>query len=275
MKTFCYVVLALLIAPASALASVNVTSPANGATVGSPVHYVATGTAPSCAKGVATMGIYVDNVKVYVSKGASLNYELSVSAGAHQTKVTEWDYCQSGTTEHINITVTGSQSGPTVSISASPGTITAGKSSVLTVSAANDTGLTVAGTDGSSYTLAAAGGTITVTPSATTTYTAQATGTSSTATSATTVTVSTSGGGGTPGSPSQINHVIFMLQENHTFDNYFGMLNPYRAANGWTKGDDGNTYTVDGIDDKLSKSAEDDEGTFIKLFKLKSTLHRR
>ena len=88
--------------------------------------------------------------------------------------------------------------------------------------------------------------------------------------SATTVTVATSGGGGTPGAPSQINHVIFMLQENHTFDNYFGMLNPYRAANGWTKGDDGNTYTVDGIDDKLSKSAEDDEGTSIKLFKLKS-----
>ena len=25
-----------------------------------------------------------------------------------------------------------------------------------------------------------------------------------------------------------INHVIFMLQENHSFDNYFGMLNPYR-----------------------------------------------
>src|SRR5438477_557172 len=26
-----------------------------------------------------------------------------------------------------------------------------------------------------------------------------------------------------------INHVIFMLQENRTFDSYFGMLNPYRA----------------------------------------------
>jgi len=270
MKTFCCSVLALVIAPASALASVNVTSPANGATVGSPVQYVATATAPACAKGVATMGIYVDNVKVYVGKGASLNYELTVSPGAHQTKVEEWDYCKSGSTEHINITVTGSTSGPTVSISASPGSITAGRSSLLTVTAANDTGLTVAGTDGSSYTLAAAGGTITVTPSATTTYTAQATGTSGTASSSATVTVSTSGGG-TPGTPSQINHVIFMLQENHTFDNYFGMLNPYRITNGWTKGDDGNTYIVDGIDDKLTKSDEDDEGTSIKLFKLKST----
>jgi phospholipase C len=63
-----------------------------------------------------------------------------------------------------------------------------------------------------------------------------------------------------------VSHVIFMLQENHTFDNYFGMLNPYRAdplGNGggancpanasgasqcWNIGDDGNTYNVDGID---------------------------
>ena len=42
------------------------------------------------------------------------------------------------------------QSGPTVSISASPGSITAGKLGHLTVNATNATGLTVAGTDGSS-----------------------------------------------------------------------------------------------------------------------------
>jgi phospholipase C len=69
-----------------------------------------------------------------------------------------------------------------------------------------------------------------------------------------------------------INHVVFMMQENHTFDNYFGMLNPYRKANGWTTGDDGQTYTVDGIDDKLGTiSNADDEGANFNLFKLKST----
>jgi uncharacterized repeat protein (TIGR02543 family) len=69
-----------------------------------------------------------------------------------------------------------------------------------------------------------------------------------------------------------INHVIFMMQENHTFDNYFGMLNPYRKANGWDIGDDGKTYDVDGIDDKLTSiSNVDDEGTNFSLFKLKST----
>jgi len=75
-----------------------------------------------------------------------------------------------------------------------------------------------------------------------------------------------------PGNVDAIDHVIFMLQENHTFDNYFGMLNPYRQANGWTVGSDGNTYNVDGIDDKLSTiSNEDDQGTSYPLFKFTST----
>ena len=69
-----------------------------------------------------------------------------------------------------------------------------------------------------------------------------------------------------------IKHVIFMLQENHSFDNYFGMLNPYRKANSWNVGDDGIDYEVDGIDDKLgSISNVNDEGASFPLFKLTST----
>ena len=55
------------------------------------------------------------------------------------------------------------------------------------------------------------------------------------------------------------------------------MLNPYRQTpqpNGqvWNIGDDGNTYNVDGIDDKLTTiSNEDDEGASFPLFKFKST----
>jgi len=65
--------------------------------------------------------------------------------------------------------------------------------------------------------------------------------------------------------------VIFLQQENHSFDNYFGMLNPYRKANGWNIGDDGADYEVDGIDDKLTISNENDAGTFYPLFKFTST----
>lgn len=70
------------------------------------------------------------------------------------------------------------------------------------------------------------------------------------------------------GSVNDVNHVIFMMQENRTFDIYFGMLNPYRQANSWTTSEDGNTYMVDGIDDKLSTvSNVNDEGQSFSLFK--------
>jgi phospholipase C len=73
------------------------------------------------------------------------------------------------------------------------------------------------------------------------------------ASNATQVTVTEAGGIDT------INHAIFMLQKNHSFDNYFGMLNPYRRTKNWNVGDDGQVYTVDGIDDKLNTSNVDDE----------------
>jgi phospholipase C len=169
-------------------------------------------------------------------------------------------------------TVTVTPPATTVTIAANPTTIFSGASSTLTVVATNATGVTVTGTDGSSYTLAVTGGAQVVSPTNTTTtavivtYTATATGTGASATATATVTVN-------PAATvqSSVNHVIFMLQENHTFDNYFGMLNLYRQKYGYTKGDDGVTYVVDGIDDKLDTSEEDDSGTSFKLFPLTST----
>jgi phospholipase C len=65
-----------------------------------------------------------------------------------------------------------------------------------------------------------------------------------------------------------INHVIFELQENRTFDTYFGMLNPYRVANKYNVGDDGVTYSVDGIDDKLTTFTNQYNGKTFLPFKL-------
>ncbi|MGA8670014.1 MAG: alkaline phosphatase family protein [Terracidiphilus sp.] len=143
----------------------------------------------------------------------------------------------------------------------------------MTITAEDANQVTVTGSDGSKYTLQAYGGTQAVRPGATTTYTATAAGSRGNATASTTVTVGTgTGPGGGTGSVTSINHVIFMLQENHTFDNYFGMLNPYRVANGWSVGDDGVQYSVDGIDDKLTSiSNENDQGTSYSLFKFTST----
>jgi phospholipase C len=63
-----------------------------------------------------------------------------------------------------------------------------------------------------------------------------------------------------------------MLQENRSFDSYFGMLNPYRRARGWNVGDDDKIYDVDGIDDKLNNIYnEDDENQQFYLFHTTST----
>ncbi len=155
---------------------------------------------------------------------------------------------------------------PTISIVADPKDISYGNSATLRVAATHATSVVVTGTDGSSYTLGLSGGNELVDPARTTTYTATALGSGGKATAGATLTVVP------PGSVMGIDHVIFMLQENHTFDNYFGMLNPYRIANGWNIGDDGTKYTLDGIDDKLASiSNEDDEGQSFNLFKFTST----
>jgi hypothetical protein len=88
-------------------AGVSVSSPANNGTVGSPVNYKATATT-SCSKGVSSMGIYTaPGVLAYVVNGASLNYNLSLSAGTYHTTVEEWDGCGGAATTPVTITVGG------------------------------------------------------------------------------------------------------------------------------------------------------------------------
>lgn len=163
-------------------------------------------------------------------------------------------------------TITVKAAPPTVNMTADSSTIANGGSSTLYVSAMQATSIKVTGKDGTDASLPASGGTVKVSPTSTTIYTADATGSGGTASTSATVTV-------IPASDlSKIQHVIFMLQENHSFDNYFGMLNPYRKANGWDTGADGKEYDVDGIDDKLDTiSNENDEGTVYNLYKFRTT----
>jgi hypothetical protein len=90
---------------------VYVTSPSNNSQVTSPVHYVATATT-SCPKGVAAMGIYTAPYqKAYVTPGAKLDTNLSLSPGTYNTTVVEWDNCGGADTAPVKITVTGSGGG--------------------------------------------------------------------------------------------------------------------------------------------------------------------
>jgi phospholipase C len=265
MKTSTCVFFTILALTTPAFATVTVSSPVTGSTLTSPVHYVASATTTTCATGVASMGIYVDNVKTYVVNATTVNTEISMSVGSHNTTVEEWDKCGGATVAHINLTIEATAA-PIVGITAKSSTITEGSASTLTVTSVNSTTVTVTGSNGTSYTLAANGGAQTVTPAETTTYTAEASGPYGMTSEETTVTVIPAD------SLLSVSHVVFMLQENHSFDNYFGMLNPYRKTNGWNVGADGKTYDVDGIDDKLNSiSNEDDQGIEYPLFKFTST----
>lgn len=162
----------------------------------------------------------------------------------------------------------GSMTAPAVTLSANPATISSGHNALLTWLATNaDSNVIIKGSDGSSYSsLTGSTGSLSVSPTATTTYTVTASGNGTSVSSMAVVTVSQ------PGSVNDINHVILMLQENHTFDNYFGMLNPYRRAMQWNVGDDGNAYNVDGIDDKLTSITNvNDQGVAFQPFKFAST----
>jgi phospholipase C len=213
-----------------------------------------------------------NSIQVTVTGTDGSSYSLSSTGGPQivsPTTTTTYTATATGTggtaTAKAIVTVVP-PAAPIVTIAANPTTITSGSSSTLAVTATNSTQVTITGTDSSNYTLSPTGGTQAVSPSTTTTYTATATGAGGTATASATVTVTP------PGTVQSVDHVVFMLQENHTFDDYFGMLNPYRVANGWTTGSDGKTYTVDGIDDKLTKiSNESDEGTSYAPFKFTST----
>src|SRR5262252_5506622 len=93
------------LAIASASADVTVVNPTNGAQVTSPVTFKGSSTANNCSKGVASMGVYVDNVLKYVVKGNTLNTNLSISTGSHNTTIEEWDYCGGASYKKIPITV--------------------------------------------------------------------------------------------------------------------------------------------------------------------------
>jgi phospholipase C len=216
----------------------------------------------------STKVVITDNLDSNSSPLSATGGTLSVSP----TATTIYTATATGTnnqtvTAQATVTVTP-LAAPTVTMSANPTSILAGQSSTLTVVATNSTKVVITDSlDSNSSPLSTTGGTLSVSPTATTIYTATVTGANNlTVTATATITVG-------PGSfNASVNHIIFMMQENRTFDHYFGMLNPYRTANRYNIGDDGVTYTVDGIDDKLSTINNlDDEGQSFDLFKLKST----
>jgi hypothetical protein len=88
-----------------AFATVVVTSPANGSTVSPAVPVIATANTSTCSKGIASVGVYVDNNLLYVTSGTSLNATLTLPTGKHNVVVQAWDYCNGTTATPIALNV--------------------------------------------------------------------------------------------------------------------------------------------------------------------------
>ena len=124
MKIITQIVMMLSITTAlPALATVVVSSPSNGETVGSSVKFIANSTT-GCYKGVASMGIYIDNGLSYQGNGSSIDTTLNLSSGSHKVVVQEWDYCGSATSTALGLTVSAS-TGVSVTSPASGSTVSA------------------------------------------------------------------------------------------------------------------------------------------------------
>ena len=107
MKKWVFSALIFCLLSVSAFGTVFVSSPGNGSSLQSPVHFVATAST-ACSKGVATMGIYTSpSVLSYVVKGSKLDTNLDVGLGNHQIVIKEWDNCGDSTGATLTITVNG------------------------------------------------------------------------------------------------------------------------------------------------------------------------
>ena len=147
MKNLRFLSCALLLCALPAFASVTVTSPKSGATVSSPVSYVAKATT-TCSKGVSSMGVYVNNKLVQTEKGASLNLSIALAPGAYSnTVVEEWDLCGGASYTKVPITVSGTSPnvGVTVTTPAANSTVTSPVSYAATAKTSCATGVSSMG----------------------------------------------------------------------------------------------------------------------------------
>ncbi|MGA8111520.1 MAG: hypothetical protein WB974_18920, partial [Acidobacteriaceae bacterium] len=85
---------------------VSVSSPASGATVGSPTSFVASATT-GCASGIASMGVYDNNNLMYVVQGSQMNTQITLPSGNQYVVVEEWDHCGGAATKTMNLNVNG------------------------------------------------------------------------------------------------------------------------------------------------------------------------
>jgi PKD repeat protein len=135
---------------------VIVSSPANGASLASPVHVVASGFS---GNPVTAMQIYLDSTLVYKVNAPNLDATITVASGAHTLVVKGWDNAGRNFSKSLSVTI--SNQPPVAALSLSSSSILVGASITASTAGSSDPDGFIAATsidfgDGSS--IAAASG---------------------------------------------------------------------------------------------------------------------
>jgi phospholipase C len=244
--------------PSSVSPSVTVCLPAVNSRVASPAHVVASTTN---ASPVTTMQIYVDNKLVLQSPGNSLNTYVSLTLGNHLVTVQAWD--SKGATFKTNVPVSMTPPCALSKVNQSVTICTPGAAAVVStpvhlVAGATDSNPVVSMQlliDGKlASTSPNAPLDVFVTQLATGKHTLKVTATDSTGvTFSASRAVTVTGNGGM----ANLRHIIFMVLENRSFDNYFGRLGHYRVSKGLAN-------NIDGI--PLNNALPNTQGQLVKPF---------
>ncbi len=94
-----------LLSAVPAFANVVVTSPLAGETVGSTAKFVATANTTTCSKGVAAIGVYIDDKLAYTVQGTKLNTQIALTPGKHKATIQSWDFCGSASKTDVPVSV--------------------------------------------------------------------------------------------------------------------------------------------------------------------------
>lgn len=107
----------MMLSSLAAFADVSVSTPSNGATVSSPVQFVASA---SAASGIAAIRVYVDDNSAYLTYSSNFNTNIPMSTGSHYVVVQAWDNSGNVYKQVMTINVSGSSGGSQAGSSGGP-----------------------------------------------------------------------------------------------------------------------------------------------------------
>ncbi|OLE14338.1 MAG: hypothetical protein AUG89_02350 [Acidobacteria bacterium 13_1_20CM_4_56_7] len=104
MKITKWILAVSMLVSLTTFADVSVSPPADGQTVNSPVHVVASA---SAANGVAAIRVYVDDNSIYLAYGDNIDTNIDLGGGSHHVVVQSWDNTGNVSKQEMTINVAG------------------------------------------------------------------------------------------------------------------------------------------------------------------------